>query len=320
MNAATIDESGPLTVQGPGARLKTIREAQELQLQRVAVLLHLSEQKLIALEADDYTELSGSVFVQGYIRNYARLLGVPFTPLLDAYQAFNAGKERPANLHVAQVRHEVRSSHLLMRLMTWLIVIGLIALVVVWWRGYLQWPLQTGDATKPPVENAQLNTGDDTSVSLETAETDGLPPLPGLGTEEQPVEASIEIGTGETDVVPEQLTEDTAPVIEPVEMEISSPAVTPGMAAFSTSDAVAGEHAIVVEFTASCWVDIKDATGSFRLFGKKEAGERYLLEGRPPYKVVLGNAHAVKILVDNEAFDLDAHIRGNVARFSLNPE
>lgn len=322
MNAATIEENEPVTVQGPGARLKTIREAQELQLQRVAVLLHLSEKKLIALEADDYTELSGSVFVQGYIRNYARLLGIPSTPLLDAYQAMKPGSEEPANLHVAQVRHEVRSSHVIMRLMTWLIVIGLIALVVVWWRGYLQWPLKTDDAVEP-VANVQMDAGDDAPVSLETEETDGLPPLPDIETGEsrqQPGELSIESEPVETGVVQEQVTVDTVPVIEPVEMEISSPVITQSVEETSTPDAVESEHVIVVEFNASCWVDIKDATGSFRLFGKKEAGERYLLEGKPPYKVVLGNARAVKITVDNEAFDLDAHTRGKVARFSLNPE
>jgi cytoskeleton protein RodZ len=73
---------------GPGARLKSAREAQSLNLDKVAAQLHLSNEMLRALEADDYDNLPARVFVVGYLRNYARLVGLPaeaITQALDHY-------------------------------------------------------------------------------------------------------------------------------------------------------------------------------------------------------------------------------------------
>ena len=53
MNQTANDEAQvPTPVEGPGGHLKAVREAEGLELARVAVLLHLGEEKLEALEAD----------------------------------------------------------------------------------------------------------------------------------------------------------------------------------------------------------------------------------------------------------------------------
>jgi len=132
--------------EGPGRQLRSLRESGNLELSRVSVLLHLSEEKLTALEADDYAKLPGPVFIQGYLRNYARLLGVPVEPILNAYHAASPESIRMPELRITQVSHEVGSGHALVRLVTWGMVIGLILLVVVWWRGYLQWPMQVSES------------------------------------------------------------------------------------------------------------------------------------------------------------------------------
>ena len=141
MNIEAVDDrSEGKVLEGPGRRLKALREAQGLELGRVASLLHLSDDKLLLLEAEAYGELPGPVFVQGYIRNYARLLGVPVEPLITAFRIQSPEGTRQPELRISQVSHEVHSSHLPVRLMTWAIVIGLVVLVFIWWRGYLQWP------------------------------------------------------------------------------------------------------------------------------------------------------------------------------------
>ena len=145
MNAEANEQLEESASEGPGKQLKAIREAQGLELERVASSLRLHADKLRALEADDYSEMEASVFVQGYLRNYARLLHVDPEPVLEAFQQIRSESEREPDLRVAKIRHEVRSSHTLVRLFTWMIVIGLIALVLTWWRGYLQWPIPSPD-------------------------------------------------------------------------------------------------------------------------------------------------------------------------------
>jgi cytoskeleton protein RodZ len=76
---------------------------------------------------------------------------------------------------------------------------------------------------------------------------------------------------------------------------------------------------VEVFFTDACWADIKDSSGDYRVAGNKAAGERILLGGEPPYKMVFGNAAAVKITINGETYDLEPYTRGNVARLTLDP-
>jgi len=82
---------------------------------------------------------------------------------------------------------------------------------------------------------------------------------------------------------------------------------------------VDGTKQIVMTFAAPCWVDVRDSERKFKLFGEVPKGSRKVLGGKPPYKVVIGNAGAVSILVNGEPFDLAPYAKGNVARFTLDP-
>ena len=73
-------------------------------------------------------------------------------------------------------------------------------------------------------------------------------------------------------------------------------------------------------FSGPCWVDIRDSTRKFKLFGEMGKGDRHVLEGTPPYSVILGNAAAVEITVAGEPLDIGTIARGNVARFTLDPK
>jgi cytoskeleton protein RodZ len=333
MNAAVTEESasGPVLV-GPGARLKEVREAQGLDLSRAASLLHLSEDKLEALEADDYSGMPGSVFVQGYLRNYARLLGVPVEPLVSAYREFSGGEERQPNLRISRVRHEVGSGHGLVRLMTWGIVLGLIVLVAIWWQGYLQWPLQPGVVTTTESPAEVLSSPEDGSMSLPSL-TDMPTEFPSqiddqgeasLALPEPEIPSSVEDQaalemSGEAAMTPPASATSVPAPEETAAAELALPGVsTEGTAPVPAGGS--GGRQILVEFIGDSWTEILDSSGDFKILGSMTAGSRRVLGGTPPYKVVLGNASVVRILVDGEPFDVTPYIRGKVARFTLSPE
>ncbi len=337
-------------LEGPGKRLQAIREAQGLELSRVASLLHLSDDKLIALEADDYSSLPGSVFVQGYLRNYARLLGVAVEPVLEAYQSFKPASEQQADLRVTQVRHEVRSSHAVVRFFTWLIVLGLVGLVLTWWRGYLQWPIQlegeTPTVQSPVTDSAAVMQSADEQVPLlpiPSGAPEDLPSidssgesllLPVPGPEVDPEANGQEMASPGTAVTESDSQESSPgaavenevepPVAETMQSEDTtqspeSPAVT-AMTEEPAPPSQVSTSEVALEFSGDCWADIRDSSGRFKLLGVIKAGARHVLEGNPPYKIVLGNAAVVSITVGGAAYDMSPHVQGNVARFSLNPE
>ena len=76
-------------VRSPGAVLRAAREARGESVSEVAFALKLNPRQIAALEADNFSALPGMAFVRGFLRNYARYLGLDPAPLL-------AGVERLA--------------------------------------------------------------------------------------------------------------------------------------------------------------------------------------------------------------------------------
>ncbi len=69
-----------------GALLRESREAQGIALEEVAQRLRLMIRQVEAMEADDFACLGQPVFARGFVRNYARLLGIPPEDLLASME------------------------------------------------------------------------------------------------------------------------------------------------------------------------------------------------------------------------------------------
>ncbi len=290
MNAILKSETDEVLHQNPGlgGRLRIERERRGLSLERVAAQLHLGADMVGALEADDYDKLPGAVFVKGYVRNYARLLGIPADPLLEELQA-RCPDEECNKFVTGNVRQEVRSSHVLMRLITAAIVLGLIVLLRLWWWNYVRAPEQTeasmpsGQAVAPmDVSEAPAATSPVSAASAQAS------PAAVVGSE--PLSAVAE----EPPVMPDT----SAPV--------------------GGREAAPPSGKVVIEFTKPCWVDIRSADNSFRMSGEFRKG-RKALGGHGPYKFIVGNASAVRLSVNGKPYDILRHGSGNVARFDLDP-
>jgi cytoskeleton protein RodZ len=91
MNASPETETGQSQTAGDslsiGARLRAAREARKLELDKVAAELKLDVSVVRALENDDRQHLPAAIFVQGYLRSYARLVGLPEQELVRDYTA-----------------------------------------------------------------------------------------------------------------------------------------------------------------------------------------------------------------------------------------
>ena len=70
-----------------GQELALAREAKGMSQEQVADILNLTLANVIALENDDYESLPGWTYVSGYLRAYARLLGLDSDSLRDKAEA-----------------------------------------------------------------------------------------------------------------------------------------------------------------------------------------------------------------------------------------
>jgi cytoskeleton protein RodZ len=70
-----------------GAMLRTARNQRNLPIEQVAKELNLEARIITAIENDDRDALPEPIFVQGYLRGYARLVGLPPDEVVRRYCA-----------------------------------------------------------------------------------------------------------------------------------------------------------------------------------------------------------------------------------------
>ena len=119
---------------GPGHILKQAREAKSMTPREAADRLRLRLQVIELIEADDYTTFSTTTFVKGYLRAYAKLLGVDQSQIDEAYKSLNIQEPEstPMQSFSRRVKHQESDNRLMM--ITWLVVVVVIALVIWWWQ------------------------------------------------------------------------------------------------------------------------------------------------------------------------------------------
>jgi cytoskeleton protein RodZ len=74
-----------------GEALRSAREAQGKSVEDAAAATRIRPSYLEALEREQFEQLGGNVYAKGFLRSYAKFLGIDPAPLLDAYRA----QERP---------------------------------------------------------------------------------------------------------------------------------------------------------------------------------------------------------------------------------
>lgn len=81
--------------------------------------------------------------------------------------------------------------------------------------------------------------------------------------------------------------------------------------------AQAGTHRIALRFDRESWVRIRARDGRVLLSRLNPAGTERVVEGRPPFDLVIGNARHVQLRYDDRPVDLAPHLRTDVARLTL---
>jgi cytoskeleton protein RodZ len=251
------------------------------------------------------------VFVHGYLRNYARILGESEEEMLAAYAAINPDQGEPAKLigKPPSTDTKISSDYGVVRLTTWVIVLLLVGAVAFWSFGYLQEAgRQVADKIELVSPTISAISGGDSEEQPQALLEPFLTPTPTEAAREKVVEQPEM-----TETVAEQEIE------EPDSQPVSDPEPIPEQQVEAENRPVAEVSAgsIVFEFTGTSWIQVKDAYGKVRLKGELNAGDRRRLRGEAPFSVTVGNVPAVSLMVDGKPFDFGPYTRRSVAKFTL---
>jgi cytoskeleton protein RodZ len=116
----------------PGAQLAAIRLQKAYTTEYVAGKLHLRVRVIELIEADDYQSLPEPVFIKGYLRAYAKLLGVPSDPLLTIFHQLYQ-PSRVSDKTLWQSRRETHRAEHAVRWITSFFAVLVLMAVAMWW-------------------------------------------------------------------------------------------------------------------------------------------------------------------------------------------
>lgn len=316
-----------------GLLFRTAREAAGMTLDQVADVLHLDVAVVSAIEDGRFADLPMRPYARGYVRNYARVLGLDADELARRFDAADAGRPEPS---LVVPRHRVTpKTELALRPLALgyaaIVAVLLIALGAVLWTAWRvqdwQFPFLADDAVEPP------------AVAPATESPAGPPnvsPWP-IMAEDGAAEREAPLLAREDPVTPTLAVADdpVAPPAQAAEPEdtdgpwLDGAAQEPALISDAIADAepvpadgpvavsgVVGELTVV--FDDESWVSVDDATGR-QLFGDLgRNGRTVTVAGQVPLSVLVGNALAVRVEFDGESVDLGPFTRdNNVARLEL---
>jgi cytoskeleton protein RodZ len=295
-----LAEEPAVAVPSVGEQLAAARQARGLEIADVSQALKLGPRQVEALENGDWHALPGQTFIRGFVRNYARLLGMDAGPLMAMLDEV---LEKPAGSLVVPPSHQGSMPHAggpgIKRDRAVMITGG--ALVILAALAYFLVP---GDLSSLR-DNAQ-----------------GL--LDSLARKEEPAPVATMVEpVFPPGATPQQIMNPQAvlpAVDEPAAVEAKAAAVSePSAAPATPSSAVAasGTGQMRAVFDKESWLEVRDRDNRLVFSQRLAAGTEQTLAGAAPLSLVIGYAPGVRLFWQGKSIDLAPHTKGDVARLVL---
>ncbi len=275
-----VQETSDAPQASPGKLLREGREARGLSQQDIAGKLFLKASQIDDIENDRLDDSMSVTFTKGYVRNYAKQLGLDSQHVVNEFERCHNTPRSSAKLQsfsrrVAKQAHDDR-----WMMVTWVIALLLLGGVVAWWYQ------QSSDESLTQESVAQSeNTAD-------VYEDDDATPLGGDSTESdnelgvvEPLGGSDTVNTSPAEIAePDELmnpvddaalADTTAGAPEPGEPAAATDSdvtdanqnpvdtsdVTDAQDAEADTSATSAPISMVFTFGSDGWVNIEDATG-----------------------------------------------------------
>jgi cytoskeleton protein RodZ len=324
--------------------LRQARESNGWSLAEVALKLNLTVTSLSNLEAGAFDKLPGHTFARGYIRAYAKLLGMDQTVLVQQFDQSTGTDSQGSNVHaLGRIEEPVRVSHTILRIVSLLLLVAVIGGGFVWWQD--QTSQRSKDVTSLAPEHVEVEGADGTTQihpidepedqavaegqaegatalalpqSETTAESTGAEPVapatapaaPAATTPAAPVHTPAPAVAAPATPAPNAPATPAPTVTAPVVAATSAPTAEAAVPA-------AGDGQVQLQFTADCWAQVTDGRGKVLFSGLKHKGDSVSVSGKPPLAVRLGVARAAQVSYNGQPVDIAPFTSGETARLKL---
>ncbi|EGQ8733913.1 cytoskeleton protein RodZ [Vibrio parahaemolyticus] len=304
----------PLSIEA-GTLLKNKRESLGMTQKQVADRLRLRVSVIEDIENNRFESQQVATFTRGYLRSYAKFVGLDEKVVLVALEQTADVKPKEQEIEMQsfsrKTKHEKHNSRIM--LLTWVIAIVIIGISAAWWWQNQQENSLAQVVAEANVETSQPSADEIADIDLMTEEElIASTPAELAASNNTASESSInaaqtdEVVPAETEESTTEATQQPVAVIEAAEeVQEASPVVPEGMTL------------LTMKFKADCWIQVKDTNGKTLVSGTQKPGQDVELTGKAPFKVILGAPEGVTMTFASEPVDLSGYTSGKVARFTL---
>ena len=282
----------------PGARLRAARERMGLDIGAVAGSLHLDRHIVVALEEDHREALPAQAYVRGYVRAYARLVGVDADQL--AAMADAAAIDRPSRTAVLPPPPKPTFSDRAQRHLGWvfggIVAAVLVATAAVLWTvaPSLDWSLPWQSSVEAEIEPAAATPN---TPATDVSPTSAREPAPNVSAnpvvlDEEPAASAGELSASE------QLSAPDAELSAASDGQLSAPI----------------QDSLTFRFDEDSWVEVRDRDKQLIHGALGEVGDTVAVQGEGPFDILIGYAPGVRLTFNGDVVALAPHTRDTVAR------
>jgi cytoskeleton protein RodZ len=323
--------------------LRKAREQKGMSLADVGAELHLHESVIYAIENNNLDKLPEPAYVCGYIRNYARFMGIDPVPLVNNFK--ETSKIEPKLNSVTSVsrkleRKEEKRSVFFLLFLVILLFLG----------GFFGWQLWQGKVSELFLSE-KTEKSDSTTASLllnqselthKTAEGEGEAVTNTLIIEEskaniapnnelnnlqssekknkvrvdgKAIPTNLELVKVDTGA---DVTIETHDIKQPLASTSSSSLEQKKIVKTKVAEkkSLKNKKELQFKFTKNSWISVKEGNTKSLIYDLVHKGEVITLYGKAPVNIFLGDGTGVELSVDGKSYDFASHINTKkIAKF-----
>lgn len=329
MNTEQNEERVTEDVIRPGDMLRQAREQLGYSQKDVASRLRLRMSVIDDIENNRFDEAHMATFTRGYVRSYAKFVGLDVNEVLSKLESIGQGQPQAQTMQSFSRKTKREKHDNRVMGMTWLLGAVIVGMTAAWWwqtEQKTETPVISEQVSpaNPPLDESLAGTVDEMAGSLNK---DDVSAIAEGAAQEMPADDQYSDAAAGDDL-PLNTFDEAANNTVSEDSPAGSVIDDDGNVLFDEANdslfsgaAPAAEEApapdLKLTFNGDCWIDIRDANGKQLDTGIKSSGDVVSIDGQAPFKIVLGAPSVVTMSFKGEPVDLSGYPAGRVARLKL---
>ena len=289
-----------------GEILRNKREEIGLSLDEITEKLNLDSNLIELLENNDFEKFKVETYLKGYLRAYAKLLGIDGDRIIKLYKESNPEKE-PEILPDVKPKNQKNSSDRSVKLFSYIIGLSIVLSMLIWYQKNIT---IKPDANNNNIGNIELNknnkiNGVDTSYKIITHSDYWQWPIDNIPDRYRDSGENDNSKSVKNEKIKDNIKENV------IQEEVLETEESPIYETQQSADTV------VLNLRGDSWIEIYDREGNRLFLDLARSGKNYIINGDSPFDILLGAANEVSVEFNGSLVNIEPYIRYGIARFTL---